>query len=425
MERQQFKLFDERPILSVSDLVSGIKGDLESHYRDLWVRGELSNLGRPSSGHLYFTVKDEEAQISAVCFRMKNRYLRFQPEDGLQVLVRGSVSIYPPRGQLQLVVEHMEPLGQGALQLAFEQLKTKLNKEGLFDPARKKPLPLLPRRVGVITSSSGAAIQDIIRVLRRRNDRVNIVLCPTRVQGVEACSEICRAIEYLNRRTDIDVIIVGRGGGSIEDLWAFNEESLARAIAQSNIPIISAVGHETDFTIADFVADLRAPTPSAAAEIVCAKREELAVHLQHVERHMAQAFRLLLHQKRQRLHRLASSRAFVDAESRLRFFLQRLDELTLRLHQRGPAIFQAPRQKVVQCERGLEQWLQVYLVNKRQQLKANHLQLMAFSPLSVLERGYAIVSRESGFIVRDPHQVKAGDNLDIRVARGRFRARKE
>src|SRR5690606_1247849 len=364
MERQ-FKLFEERPIFSVSDLVSGIKGDLEGLYRDLWVRGELSNVGRPSSGHLYFTVKDEEAQISAVCFRMRNRYLRFQPEDGLQVLIRGSVSIYPPRGQLQLIVEHMEPLGQGALQLAFEQLKKKLAREGLFDAARKKPLPLLPSRIGVVTSATGAAIQDIIRVLRRRNDRVSIVIYPTRVQGTEACSEICQGIRYLNSRCDIDVIIVGRGGGSIEDLWAFNEEPLARAIAKSRIPIISAVGHETDFTIADFVADLRAPTPSAAAEIVCARREELATHLQHLKRHLVQAFRLLLHQKRQKLERLASSRAFVDAESRLRFFLQRLDELTHRLQQRGLALFELPRQKVVQCRRGLEQWLQVYLQTKR------------------------------------------------------------
>ena len=258
----------QRKIYSVSELSQQIRNLLEKEFPDVWVVGEVSNFRAASSGHLYFTLKDESAQIRAVCFRNQARYLKFRPQDGISVIARGHLSVYETRGEYQLYIEYLEPAGLGALQLAFEQLKQKLAAEGLFDPGRKKPLPLLPRTVGVVTSPTGAVIRDILRVLRRRFRNMNVMLGPVKVQGEGAAEEIVEGIKTLNRQTGVDVIIVARGGGSLEDLWAFNEEIVARAIAASKIPIISAVGHETDFTIADFVADLRAPTPSAAAALV-------------------------------------------------------------------------------------------------------------------------------------------------------------
>ena len=261
MQQQELKLFEERQILSVSQVVHGVKVQLETKFRDIWVRGEISNFVTPGSGHQYFTLKDNEAQMRAVCFRSQNRLLKFRPENGMDVIARGTVSVYPPRGEFQLIVETLEPVGPGALQLAFEQLKTRLESEGLFDQKHKKDLPLLPAKIGVVTSPTGAAIQDILRVLWRRNDRLNVLIFPAKVQGTGASAEIIQGIEYLNTREDVDTIIVARGGGSLEDLWAFNDEALARAIFGSRIPVISAVGHEIDFTIADFVADLRATHP--------------------------------------------------------------------------------------------------------------------------------------------------------------------
>lgn len=424
MQQQELQLFEEREILSVSQVVHSVKVQLETKFQDIWVRGEISNFRTPSSGHQYFTLKDNEAQIRVVCFRSQNRLLKFRPGDGMDVIARGSVSVYPPRGEFQLVVETMEPVGPGALQLAFEQLKTRLASEGLFDQAHKKPLPLLPSKIGVVTSPTGAAIQDILRVLSRRNDRLNVLIFPAKVQGSGASAEITQGIEHLNTREDIDAIILTRGGGSLEDLWAFNEEKVARVIFNSRIPIISAVGHEIDFTIADFVADLRVPTPSAAAEIVSGAREELFNRIESLTQRSLQALRLFLKDRREKLSRLAASRAFVDAESKLRFFLQRLDELYSRLVKTLPSMFGATRQRFSQHEQLLRQQILFFLQSKKHVMATRSAQLEAYSPLAVLERGYAIVTTKSKDIVRDPNQVKRGDRVDIRVERGQFRAEK-
>ena len=279
MTQFQFNLAPERKVWSVSELTARIRDLLAVEFPDIWVEGEISNCHASQSGHLYFTLKDARAQVRCVCFRNQFRLLKFRPEDGLHVTVRGSVSVYEPRGEYQIYVEHIEPVGLGALQLAFEQLKKRLEAGGLFDPARKKPLPVLPRRIGLVTSPRGAAVRDVVRILRRRFPNVHLILYPVRVQGEGAARDIVEAIGFFNRKQMVDVIILARGGGSLEDLWAFNEESVARAIAAATIPIISGVGHETDFTIADFVADLRASTPSAAAEIVVRTRQEFDHHL--------------------------------------------------------------------------------------------------------------------------------------------------
>ena len=280
MGQSLFDFQPQRQVYSVSELTQRLKGLLETQFPDVWVAGEISNLRPATSGHLYFTLKDSNAQLRAVCFRSQARYLKFKPRDGVSVIARGRLSVYEARGEYQLLVELLEPAGLGALQLAFEQLKAKLAAEGLFDTARKKPLPVLPRTVGIVTSPSGAVIRDILRVLRRRYRNMNALLYPVRVQGEGAAQEIVQAIEHLNRRGGVDVMILARGGGSLEDLWAFNEEDVARAIAASRIPIISGVGHESDFTIADFVADLRAPTPSAAAELVVHRKQDFQAELE-------------------------------------------------------------------------------------------------------------------------------------------------
>jgi exodeoxyribonuclease VII large subunit len=424
MEQQTLR-FDERRILRVSDLVGELRVELESRFRGVWIQGEISNLRRPGSGHLYFTLKDDEAQISAVCFRLRTRYLKFQPEDGMDVVVRGSVTVYPARGQLQVMVEHMEPLGRGALQVAFEQLKARLQAEGLFDPEHKKKLPLLPVRIGVVTSPTGAAIQDILRVLQRRNDRVGVLLYPARVQGREAAREIAAGIACLDARPDVDVIIVGRGGGSMEDLLPFNDEVVARAIFKSERPVISAVGHEIDFTIADFVADLRAPTPSAAAEIVCGRREELQSRVRLLTGRGGQAVRFQLHRHRGRFDRLVRSRGFVDAESRVRFLIQRLDEVRIRLQSSLGPLRERLQGRLRQLSRDLERSVSLLLRSRRQRLTAASEKLNAYSPLLVLQRGYAIVTSADGRVVRDPNAVQAKELIHVRVVGGSFRARKE
>ena len=282
MRKTRFPEPRQREILTVSDVVGRLRWLVEKEFRDVWICGEVTNLQVSRAGHCYFTLKDSEAQIRAVCFRMQFQYLRFKPEDGFEVRVRGGVSVYTPRGDLQVIVDIVEPAGRGSLQVAFEKLKGRLEQEGLFDTAIKQRIPLLPSRIGIITSSSGAALHDLLRVLKRRNDQVDLLIAPVQVQGRSAAVEISEAIRALNQKPDIDVLILARGGGSIEDLWAFNEEIVARAIFHSRIPVISAVGHETDFTIADFVADVRAATPSAAAEIVSAARQDLARMLAEV-----------------------------------------------------------------------------------------------------------------------------------------------
>jgi exodeoxyribonuclease VII large subunit len=423
--KDEQSLSNERIVLSISEIVNGVKNELQAKFRDIWIQGEISNLRRPSSGHLYFTLKDESSQLSAVCFRMRARYMKFQPEDGMDVVVRGSASVYVPRGQLQFMVEQMEPLGRGALQVAFEQLKARLEAEGLFDPAHKQELPLLPSKVGIVTSSSGAAIQDILRVLRRRNDRVNILLYPTRVQGEGAAAEIAKGIGHLSRRPDIDVIILGRGGGSLEDLWPFNEEVVARAIYDASVPVISAVGHEIDFTISDFVADLRAATPSAAAEIVSGKREELLNRVSALGRQCRHLISLQIASRKSQYQALIGRRAFIDAQSRVRMLIQRLDELRFRLTGVVPSVMERRRVSLVQNEKDLRQLTLLLLKTQRQGIENGTQRLRAYSPQHVLDRGYSIVTLASGAIVRDPQEVSAGEKIQVRVAKGEFSARKE
>jgi exodeoxyribonuclease VII large subunit len=319
-------LVPERKLFTVAELSFAVKDLLEASFPDIWVTGEVSNFRAAASGHYYFTLKDATAQLRAVCFRNQARYLKFKPQDGLSVIARGRLSVYEARGEYQLYVEYLEPAGVGALQFAFEQLKKKLAAEGLFDEARKKPLPVLPRAIGVVTSPTGAAVRDILRVIQRRFPNMNVFLYPATVQGGNAAAEIVEGIEYFNRHRIIDVMIVGRGGGSLEDLWPFNEEIVARAIAASKIPVISAVGHETDFTISDFVADLRAPTPSAAAELVVQRKEDFHAEVENRVRHMAQNMRLRISEARAELTELRMHRAFQHLPSRLQERSQRIDE---------------------------------------------------------------------------------------------------
>jgi exodeoxyribonuclease VII large subunit len=436
-----------RPIYTVSQLTSEIKGLLERNFDHVWVEGEISNLRVPTSGHLYFTLKDESAQVRAVLFRMQNRLLKFEPEDGLHVVGYGRVTVYEPRGEYQIVLDHMEPRGLGALQLAFEQLKERLSREGLFDPARKKPLPLLPQKIGIVTSPTGAAIRDILQIIDRRFANVHILLYPVRVQGPGAAQEIARAVGALGQWPGLDVMIVGRGGGSLEDLWAFNEEIVARAIYHCPVPVISAVGHEIDFTIADLVSDLRAPTPSAAAELVLRSKKELVQTLESLARRLSQAGRLGLEGRRDSLsslvHRLGDPRKRI-ADRRLR-----LDDLFSRLSgstrqgfrrkaERLGLKFEAllllqPGRRVVEYSRRLSQLSRHLALAGRAGLRlyrhrvegcAGRLQNL--NPLAVLERGYSIVRvLPSQAIVRRASQVEVKEQVQARLFQGEFIARVE
>jgi exodeoxyribonuclease VII large subunit len=331
MSQISFNLAPERHVWKVSELTARIRDLLEAEFEDVWVEGEVSNAHLAQSGHFYFTLKDAKAQVRCVCFRDQLRLLKFRPEDGLQVTVRGSISVYELRGEYQIYVEHIEPVGLGALQLAFEQLKRRLEAEGVFAPERKKPLPMLPRRIGVVTSPKGAAVRDILRVLRRRFPNLHVMLFPVKVQGEGAAAEIVEGVRYFNREKLVDVMILARGGGSLEDLWAFNEEIVARAIATSEIPIITGVGHETDFTIADFAADVRAATPSQAAEIVVKTRQEFERQIAEMARHLTQRIRYLLSEWRHELRDLQTHRAFRRPEDIVRRHRQHLDELSTAL----------------------------------------------------------------------------------------------
>ncbi|MCL6481818.1 MAG: exodeoxyribonuclease VII large subunit [Firmicutes bacterium] len=445
MSQLPLNLAPERKVWSVSELTLRVRDLLEAEFCDLWVEGEISNFREAQSGHYYFTLKDARAQLRCVCFRTQARLLKFRPEDGLHVRVRGSLSVYEARGEYQLYVDVLEPVGLGALQLAFEQLKRKLEAEGLFDPAHKKPLPLLPRRVGLITSPTGAAVRDILRVLRRRHPNLYLLLFPVRVQGEGAAREIAEAIAWFNRAATADVLIVARGGGSLEDLWAFNEEIVARAIFASRIPVISGVGHEIDFTIADFVADLRAPTPSAAAEMLVRTRQEFESHIAELHRRLVQQMRLLLSGWRQQFSELQTHRAFRRVEDRLREFRQRLDEaffaLGQALQRRTDSLRQRfrlaaarltaydfrsrmahLRSRLEQRRAELAARAERLLTEKRHHLSRLRVQLDERSPLRVLERGYAIVFDAAGRIVRTSAQLAPGDPLRIQLARGRLTA---
>ena len=388
-------------IYTVSGLTTEIRALLEDSFSGVWVEGEVSNLHHHNtSGHIYFTLKDQESQIRAVMFRAQNRQLRFRLQDWLAVLVYGELSVYERRGEYQIVVEYMEPKGLGALQLAFEQLKEKLQAEGLFDDARKRPIPMLPRRVGVITSPTGAAIRDILHVLRRRFAGVDVLIYPVTVQGDQAAPEIVDALRELNRRGGLDVLILARGGGSIEDLWAFNEEIVARAIADSKIPVISTVGHEVDYTIADFVADLRAPTPSAAAELVIAKKDELAQRLDDLQARMTGVVR-------SRLHGLSVRMAGLDRHLRL---LNPMERIRMQRH------------RLTELWKDLTGWADRRLMVLAGQLGAAAGKLDSLSPLAILGRGYSICLRLPGHeIVKESAALGVGDEVEVRLHRGRLR----
>ena len=395
-------LEESRSILTVSELNQLVKGTLERELDSFWVVGEISNFRVPPSGHCYFTLKDNNSQLSAVMFRSYAQGLGFQPENGMEVLCFGRVSLYPARGDLQLYVESVEPRGQGALYLAFEQLKKRLWEEGLFDEERKKPLPVLPRSIGIVTSPRGAALRDMLRILGDRFPERRVVIRPVKVQGEGAAQEIAEGIRDIVESGLVEVVIVGRGGGSLEDLWAFNEEVVARAIFASTVPVVSAVGHEIDFTIADYVADHRAPTPTAAAEMVVPRQTDLMAQTESFEARVIRAFQGAISIQRDRWERLG--RRLVDPTRRLRENQIRLDELSLSLWRR----------------------FQNSLDRYKDRLAPVAARLGSLSPLAVLERGYSIVYKmPDGRIVKDSGSVKAGDLLRITFASGSSLARVE
>ena len=439
----------ERVVCTVGELAMRIKAQLEDQFPAVWVEGEISNLRIPSSGHAYFTLKDDTAQLRCVLFRGRGRRVAFQPEDGMQVLAFGGLDVYLARGEYQLVVELLEPKGVGALQLAFEQLKRRLEAEGLFDAARKRPLPPFPRTIGIVTSPTGAAIRDMLHVIDRRFADLRILITPVRVQGEEAPGEIVAALRDLQAVEDLDVIIVGRGGGSIEDLWAFNDERVARAIAGCRVPVISGVGHETDFTIADFVADLRAPTPSAAAEVVVQEKLQVARALVSLYEALKQAMASRLERDRERVEVLGKRRVLTDAARALRDLYRRVDELTSRLTR---AVRGSERQAthrlslarnalrslnpVARIANGTVLLAQlsgrlasaaVHSVKVSQhRFDAAVGRLDSLSPLAVLGRGYSLTRLlPSGVIVRDAAQTRPGDAVEILLHQGAVEARVE
>jgi len=441
----QLPLMPRRTIWSVSDLTARIRDLLAGEFTDVFVEGEVSNAHAAQSGHLYFTLKDNHAQIRCVCFRTQLARLKFRPEDGLHVTVRGSISVYESRGEYQFYVEHVEPVGLGALQLAFEQLKKRLDAEGLFDPERKKSLPVLPLCVGLITSPRGAAVRDIVRILQRRFPNLRIVLYPVRVQGEGAAGEIVQAIRYFDRKQLADVLILARGGGSLEDLRAFNEEPVARAIVACTIPIIAGIGHETDFTIADFAADIRASTPSAAAEMVVRTRQEFDGHLCDLRDKIAQLLRYRVLQASHKLRELDLHRAARRLEDTLRRRRQHTDELAAQLAGglRGRvetlqrrfdlalsrlaavdfrARLRAAAVRLDQRTSELEVRMSRALGTKGQLLEKLLVQLQERSPLRLLERGYAICYDAAGNVVQAADQVEIGERIRVQLARGRLGA---
>ncbi|MGI8917550.1 MAG: exodeoxyribonuclease VII large subunit [Pyrinomonadaceae bacterium] len=454
-------LFDEteRRPQTVSELTGAVRKSLESRFSSVWVEGEISNFKAHSSGHWYFTLKDENAQLRAKCFRSTNTRIRFRPTDGLYVRARGRLSVYEPRGEYELVVEALDPVGEGALRIAFEQLRDKLQAEGLFARELKRPLPVFPRRVGIVTSPTGAAIRDILNVISRRTRTVHVLFSPARVQGDGAGRDIARAIRLINDHHNaavqrgksddlVDVLIVGRGGGSTEDLWAFNEEEVARAIRASMIPVISAVGHEIDFTIADFTADLRAPTPSAAAELVAAKEDELCSTLAELGRNLSRLMRFRISSARNRVQQQALSQAFDEVRGRLRAAQRESSAATHRLHllmthalrttqgrseritfQLSPERLQArlgqARMRFNAAQSDCNAAFLSRLETARARLGRVAASLDALSPLAVLQRGYAIAEDADGRLLRDASSVSPGDQLGVRLAKGRITARVE
>lgn len=431
----------EPTVLTVSNLNQMIKEQIEGEFKSVWLQGEISNFKAHTSGHFYFSLKDEKSQISAVMFKGFNGRLKFRPDNGMEVIARGRVTVYEPRGNYQIFCETMEPVGAGALQRAYEQLKEKLFQEGLFNAEHKRSLPLLPKSIGVVTSPTGAAIQDILNVLSRRYRSGKITVIPARVQGEGAADEVVRGIRLANAVGGFDVLIVGRGGGSIEDMWCFNEEKVARAIFASKIPIISAVGHEIDFTIADFVADVRAPTPSAAAEIVAKSAGELSEKIRNLQKHILQRIQYTLGQQQSLLHRLQGQ--LIDPKRRLQDLAIRCDELhqrmilgwqrfardqrmqvrLLREKMKSPrVILHARRQRFSYLQQTMQKDIAFLLQKQKRQLSGIASMLDSLSPLKVMGRGYALVF-SGDKIVKEASQVKANQELDVQLNVGALRVK--
>jgi exodeoxyribonuclease VII large subunit len=432
-----------RRVWAVRQIVAEVCEHVESEYGDIWIEGEISNCRPAPSGHLYFTLKDEEAQLPVVLFRRQALLLRFKPADGLHVIVRGRVSVYAQRGQLQLVGETIEPVGAGSLQLAFEQLKERLKAEGLFEVDRKKTLPAFPRTVGIVTSPTGAVVRDFLNIVRRRHSGLNVLLYPASVQGEQAPAEIEAGLAHFNRFGQVDLIVVARGGGSLEDLGALNSERVARAIAQSALPVVSAIGHETDFTIADFVADLRAPTPSAAAELITEAQHRVADRVAAQATRLERAARFQLLHARQRFDSSSISRTEWRFKSALQRIHQRLDDLgysmetsitgLLRQRHRELAelstslLHRDPRQRLARTREQLnarrtrlDRCVELTLVGAAARLDSLNARLHSLSPLAVLERGYALVLNSDGAVVRSIAQVSVGDIITTRLSDGEF-----
>jgi exodeoxyribonuclease VII large subunit len=440
----EFDLTPERRIFSVAELNAAIRAVLDAEFQDLWVTGEISGLKLAASGHYYFTLKERDAQVRCVAFRSAHRFWKFKPQDGLAVLARGRIDVYEARGEYQLLVELLEPQGLGALQLAFEQLKKKLAAEGLFAAEHKRPLPRFPRRIGIVTSPRGAAIADMVQILSRRSPGLHIRLFPALVQGPGSVEEVVRGIEYFSRTAWPDLVIVGRGGGSLEDLWTFNEEAVARAIAACAVPVVSAVGHETDVTIADYVADLRAPTPSAAAEMVVPTRGDLLDRIAAARAKATQGLRYRLAMLERRLRQQGIDRALSVLHRRVGRHLQRIDEQEYRMRERVRAAVDtrertrrtleirlrrfdvrprlaADRRRMEAAHRAMLQLMQTSLALRRSRLEQLAGQLAQLSPLRILDRGYAIVSNDTG-ILKDAAAAPGGSTVHVRLARGELDA---
>ena len=435
----------ERRVWKVRDLVASVRTHIEREFSDAWVEGEISNFRAPESGHLYFTLKDGDSQIRVVMFRSSARLLRFRPADGLQVVVRGRVTIYEDRGELQISAEYIEPKGAGSLQLAFEQLKAKLEAEGLFAAERKKPIPTLPSRIGVVTSPQGAALRDILNILQRRHRSVNVLIFPAQVQGDAASFEVAAGVRFFNQHGNVEVIIVARGGGSAEDLAPFNNEGLARSVFASSIPVISAIGHETDFTIIDFVADLRAPTPSAAAELVIRSRQDIEEQAAALHDRLTRAMRYRLLMGRQALTELSQHGAFARMMEVIRQRQQKLDDLTHRVelaqrnlleksrrqweivsaavrHYDVRLVLSGMRKELDSRTTALGSVIRNVLLQHRVRSERLETALQSLSPLAILDRGYALVFDANGKLLKNADAVKMGDEISARLAHGQIDA---
>ena len=442
-----FKAPDRR-VWIVRDLVAAVRTHLEREYGDVWVEGEISNSRAHDSGHLYFTLKDRDAQIKAVMFRSQARLLRFRPENGMQIILRGRVTVFEKGGDLQLSAEYLEPKGAGALQIAFEQLKSKLEAEGLFEQARKKPFPALPQCIGIVTSPQAAALRDILNILRRRHHSASVLIYPAQVQGDAAATEVSAGVRYFNRARKVDVIILARGGGSAEDLAAFNHEGLAHVVAASEIPVISAVGHETDFTIIDFVADLRAPTPSAAAELVIRSRQDIEEQAESLRLRLARAMRYRLLMARQALTEAAHHGAFGRMMDGINRRQQRLDDLRFQVETSERRLIEQHRRRWERASGAVRHYdarralagirrelasqtaavaaaMKTSLQRNRGRIDQLEHQAKALSPVAILARGYALVFDSSGKLVKSSAQVEIREKIFARLANGTLTARVE